>query len=112
MRPRSITGPILLVLIGIVFLLNNLGRSAPIWSLAWDYWPVLLIGLGVIGLVEVLYHVGRGGSAPPRPLATGASSGSSSRSASSAGPRIVETFISGPSPMAASTFLARNTNTT
>lgn len=62
MRPRSITGPLILVLIGVVFLLNNLGHNLPVWSLAWDYWPILLVVLGVIGLVEVLYHVGRGGA--------------------------------------------------
>jgi DUF4097 and DUF4098 domain-containing protein YvlB len=70
-RPRSIAGPLILVAIGVAFLLNNLGRDVPIWSLAWDYWPLLLVFLGVIGLIEVLYHVGRGGSTPPRPLAGG-----------------------------------------
>jgi len=67
-RPRtgSITGPVILVLIGLVFLLNNLGRDIPVWSLVWDYWPVLLIALGVIGLVEVMYQVSRGATVPPR----------------------------------------------
>jgi hypothetical protein len=51
--------------------LNNLGRDVPIWSLVWDYWPLLLVFLGVVGLVEVLYHVGRGGSTPPRSFAGG-----------------------------------------
>ncbi len=71
MRPRSIAGPLILVGIGVAFLLNNLGQDVPIWSLVWDYWPLLLVFLGVIGLIEVLYHFGRGGSAPPRPLAGG-----------------------------------------
>lgn len=70
MRPRSITGPLILVLIGVVFLLNNLGHNLPVWSLAWDYWPMLLVVLGVIGLVEVLYHAGRGG-APVRSFGGG-----------------------------------------
>jgi len=69
MRPRSITGPLILVVIGIVFLLNNLGHELPLWSLFADYWPVLLILLGIIGLVEVLYHVSRGSTIPPRPMA-------------------------------------------
>ncbi|MDP9171101.1 MAG: DUF4097 family beta strand repeat-containing protein [Acidobacteriota bacterium] len=69
MRPRSITGPILLVLIGVVFLLNNVWHDIPFWSLMTDYWPFLLILIGVIGLVEVLYHVSRGSVPPPRPLA-------------------------------------------
>jgi hypothetical protein len=70
-RPGSITGPVILVLIGLVFLLNNLGHDVPIWSLVWDYWPLLLIGIGVIGLIEVMYYVGRGAPVPPRPLAGG-----------------------------------------
>lgn len=71
MRPRSITGPIILVFIGVIFLLNNLGHNLPVWSLAWDYWPLLLVVLGVIGLVEVLYQVGRGGGAPARAFGGG-----------------------------------------
>jgi len=70
-RPRSIAGPLILVAIGVVFLLNNLGGAVPVWSLVWDYWPLLIVFLGVIGLVEVLYHLGRGGSAPPKSFAGG-----------------------------------------
>ncbi|MEP6714879.1 MAG: DUF4097 family beta strand repeat-containing protein [Terriglobia bacterium] len=69
MRPRSITGPILLVLIGVVFLLNNIWRDIPFWTLLSDYWPFLLIFIGVLGLVEVFFHVSRGSVPPPRPLA-------------------------------------------
>ncbi len=71
MRPRSITGPIILIAIGLVFLLNNLGRDIAIWPLLADYWPVLLIVLGVVGLVEVLYYASRGTAVPPRPLSGG-----------------------------------------
>ncbi len=69
MRPRSITGPIILVVIGVVFLLNNIWRDIPIWTLVSDYWPVLLIVLGVIGLIEVFVHAARGEGPPPRPAA-------------------------------------------
>lgn len=71
MRPRSITGPLILVIIGVVFLLNNLGHDIPFWSYLIDYWPFLLIGLGVIGLAEVLLHVSRGSTLPPRPMSGG-----------------------------------------
>ena len=71
MRPRSITGPLILIVIGILFLLNNLGRDIAIWPLLADYWPVLLILLGVVGLVEVLYYASRGTEVPPRPLSGG-----------------------------------------
>jgi DUF4097 and DUF4098 domain-containing protein YvlB len=71
MRPRSVTGPLILVVIGLVFLLNNLGHELPLWSLFTDYWPVLLIVMGVVGLVEVLWHVSRDSAIPPRPMAGG-----------------------------------------
>jgi DUF4097 and DUF4098 domain-containing protein YvlB len=69
MRSRSITGPVLLVLIGFIFLVNNIWRDTNLWAMALDYWPILLIVLGVIGLMEVLYHASRGVANPPRPLA-------------------------------------------
>ncbi len=68
MRPRSVTGPLVLILIGVVFLINNIWHDIPFWTLLADYWPVLLIAIGVVGLVEVLYHVSRGVAPPPRPL--------------------------------------------
>jgi len=64
MRPRSITGPVVLVIVGVLILLSNLGYSIPFWRYLADYWPFLLIGLGVVRLAEVLFHVSRG-SAPP-----------------------------------------------
>jgi DUF4097 and DUF4098 domain-containing protein YvlB len=66
MRPRSITGPLILVIIGVLFLLNNLGHDIPFWSYLADYWPFLLIGIGVIRLAEVLFHFSRGSTLPPR----------------------------------------------
>ncbi len=66
MRPRSITGPLILVIIGVIFLLNNLGHDIPFWTYLADYWPFLLIGLGVIRLAEVLFHVSQGSQLPYR----------------------------------------------
>ncbi|MCU1327276.1 MAG: hypothetical protein JWN34_2646 [Bryobacterales bacterium] len=71
MRPRSITGPLILVGIGVLFLINNLFRDVAIWPLFADYWPIMLIGLGVLGLVEVLYYASRGVAQPPRPMSGG-----------------------------------------
>ena len=67
MRPRSITGPLILVVFGVVLLLNNLGYNIPLWSFLADYWPFLLIAMGVIALAEVLVHVSRGSTQLPRP---------------------------------------------
>jgi DUF4097 and DUF4098 domain-containing protein YvlB len=71
MKSRSITGPVLLVVVGLLFLVNNLRPDVPMWSLVWDYWPVLLMILGVIGLVEALFNASRGVPNPPRPLSGG-----------------------------------------
>jgi DUF4097 and DUF4098 domain-containing protein YvlB len=67
-RPRSITGPLILLTIGVFFLINNIRPDLISLSRIGDYWPFLLIGAGVIGLVEVLFHVSRGVTPPPRPF--------------------------------------------
>lgn len=53
MRRSSIIGPILLILIGGLFLLNNLRPDLPVLRLIGDYWPLLLIGWGGIRLIEI-----------------------------------------------------------
>jgi DUF4097 and DUF4098 domain-containing protein YvlB len=67
-RPRSVTGPLILVTIGVFFLLNNVRPDLVSFSRIGDYWPFLLIGAGVIGLIEVLFHASRGITVPPRPF--------------------------------------------
>jgi DUF4097 and DUF4098 domain-containing protein YvlB len=54
MRPRSIIGPLLLVLIGTLFLVNNLHPELPWVDLLSKYWPYLLIAWGVLRLIEVM----------------------------------------------------------
>src|SRR5271166_1149159 len=49
---RSIAGPLVLIVIGLVFLLRNLGVRVPIWHWFGHWWPLLLILFGVIRLVE------------------------------------------------------------
>lgn len=68
MRGRSITGPLILILIGVVFLLNNIRPDLISLSIIADYWPFLLIAAGIVGLVEVLYNASRG-ALPPNPVA-------------------------------------------
>lgn len=68
MRQRSITGPAILILIGLFFLLNNIRPDLVNLARVADYWPFLLIAAGAIGLVEVLYYAARGTAAPPRPF--------------------------------------------
>lgn len=54
MRKRSITGPLLLLLIGALFLWRNLNPDAPVFDLISQYWPFVLIAWGLIRLVELL----------------------------------------------------------
>ncbi|HEY1341782.1 MAG TPA: DUF4097 family beta strand repeat-containing protein [Bryobacteraceae bacterium] len=54
MRRRSFTGPLLLLIIGGLFLWHNLHPEAPIFDLVARYWPFVLIGWGFLRLVEVM----------------------------------------------------------
>ena len=54
MRRRSIAGPVILILVGVLFLLYNLRPDFPISDLIAVYWPFLLILWGVIRVAEVL----------------------------------------------------------
>ncbi len=49
---RSLAGPIVLIVIGCVFLLHNFGVRVPVWHAFGRYWPLLLILWGVVKLVE------------------------------------------------------------
>ena len=49
---RSIAGPLILILIGALFLAKNLGWKFHLWHWFGHWWPVLLILWGVIVLVE------------------------------------------------------------
>ncbi len=49
---RSIAGPLVLIIIGLVFLLRNFGIRFPIWHFFGRWWPLLLILFGVIRLIE------------------------------------------------------------
>ena len=55
-RRRSFAGPIILIIIGVLFLLRNFGIILP-WSFLANWWPLLLVLLGVIRLVE--YYMAR-----------------------------------------------------
>jgi len=49
---RSLTGPIILILIGLLFLLRNIGVHIPVWHFFGRFWPLLIILWGVIALIE------------------------------------------------------------
>jgi DUF4097 and DUF4098 domain-containing protein YvlB len=54
MRRGSIIAPLLLILIGVVFLLKNIRPDLPLFETLVAYWPFLLIGWGVLRLLEIL----------------------------------------------------------
>lgn len=61
MRRRSLTGPVMLLLVGGFFLWHNLHPEAPLFETFSQYWPFILIGWGLLRLVEVLLTSDEGG---------------------------------------------------
>lgn len=55
MKRNSVAFPIILVLVGILFLISNLNPNIPVLRIVGQYWPFLLIGWGVIRAGEILY---------------------------------------------------------
>lgn len=55
MRKASVVGPLILILIGILFLARNLYPDLPLMDFLSRYWPFLLIGWGVLRLAEILF---------------------------------------------------------
>ncbi len=64
MKRGSVVGPLVLIAIGIVFLLKNIRPDLPLFNIFMDYWPFLLIGWGVLRLLEILVIYFRGGKMP------------------------------------------------
>jgi hypothetical protein len=64
-RRRSLGGPVILILIGIVILLVKMRALSGPMVAHWfaHYWPVLLIAIGIIKLVEYYIEKERGGTA-------------------------------------------------
>jgi hypothetical protein len=47
-RRRSLVGPVILIGLGVVFLLNNLGVLAwSVWEVILRLWPILLVAAGL-----------------------------------------------------------------
>lgn len=66
MRRRSIVGPLLLIAIGVVFLLNNLNFRLDFFGLLSQYWPVILVIWGLLRAMEILFWYFRGQALPLR----------------------------------------------
>ena len=65
MRPRaSLTGPLVLIMVGVVFLIHAISPEFKVTDLFLRYWPYLLILWGVIAFIEVNIRFARGGPVP------------------------------------------------
>jgi len=67
---RSLTGPLILILLGVMFLTRNLWQEVPLFQWISMYWPFILIAWGVLRLIEVLIEASRS-----KPLPSGSLSG-------------------------------------
>lgn len=58
---RSLAGPLILITIGTMFLIQNLSHIN-VFRIFWRYWPLILIVIGVSKLLEYF----RGSNVPSR----------------------------------------------
>jgi hypothetical protein len=72
MRPRSsLVGPLLLILIGILFLLHSVIPDFRIGEIFRLYWPYLLIGWGALSFIEVAIRYFSGSAIPVNGISGG-----------------------------------------
>jgi DUF4097 and DUF4098 domain-containing protein YvlB len=64
MRRRSLVGPVFLILIGVLFLASNLRPDLAVFEIVSQYWPFLLIGWGLLRLMEVFFAARSGRRIP------------------------------------------------
>ena len=64
MRRGSLLTPLIVILIGVVFLLKNLNPELRVFEFIFDWWPALLMVWGGLRLVEVLASYFRGAPLP------------------------------------------------
>jgi DUF4097 and DUF4098 domain-containing protein YvlB len=60
MRRGSVVGPLILIAIGALFLTRSLYPQIPLWDLLATWWPFLLIGWGLLRLVEIAVQAAGG----------------------------------------------------
>lgn len=64
MKRGSLMTPLLLILIGVVFLLKNINPELRVFQFVFDWWPFLLIAWGGLRLLEILVSYFRGQALP------------------------------------------------
>jgi DUF4097 and DUF4098 domain-containing protein YvlB len=68
-RRGSLFGPIIIILFGTMFLVHNFRPDIEVWNLFGQYWPLLLIFLGLLKLIQTMSP--QDPAQPARPLLTG-----------------------------------------
>ncbi|MEJ5368887.1 MAG: hypothetical protein WHT08_11240 [Bryobacteraceae bacterium] len=71
MRRGSLVGPLLLIVIGVVFLLRNIRPDLPLLELFVNWWPAVLIAWGALRIVEIVTSYARGKPLPRSGLSGG-----------------------------------------
>lgn len=71
MKRGSIIGPVLLILIGTLFLVRNFLPHLPILEMIGRWWPVLLIGWGVTRVIEITTWKNQGRALPQNGVSGG-----------------------------------------
>lgn len=72
MRPRgSVTGPLIIILIGVIFLIHAFTPQFRIADLLILYWPYLLIVWGAVALLEVCFRFFGGRALPTNGISAG-----------------------------------------
>lgn len=64
MRRGSLVFPLILILVGALFLINNFNPALGVFSLVGRFWPYLLIGWGLLRAVEIVTAHQRGQALP------------------------------------------------
>src|SRR5207248_72533 len=71
MRGRSLVGPIILILLGAAFLINNIRPDLNLFTFFANYWPFLLIAMGALRLLEILAYAAAAKPLPRQGLSGG-----------------------------------------
>lgn len=71
MRRGSIIGPVILIMIGGLFLLHNVVPNMPVLQFVADWWPLLLMVWGLIRFVEILVWNSQGKPLPSSGISGG-----------------------------------------
>lgn len=71
MRTRSLIGPLLLILLGALLLMNTLRPDLPLFDILASYWPFLLIAWGLLRLLEIVVWRIRSRPLPPSGIGGG-----------------------------------------